>query len=175
MKKVFLIMVILLTVAVSYAQPVEPMLSKGTRDIGISGSVDFEGSDGDVDVSLAGSYGYFFWDQIEIGGWLGWTSAAGYDRFGIGPYVEYNFKPLMERIVPYVGLFAGYAMKDADDVGDLNAFEGEVYGGIKYFITDITAIDIALAFDFASEDIYVNDSEADDTDLYLSFGIRTHF
>ena len=164
MKKVLLTVALLLAVAGSYAQPVEPMLSKGTRDIALYGFIDFEGTGDDVDVDLEASYGYFFWDQIEIGGEIDWASGEGYDILGIGAFGEYNFKPLMIRVVPYLGLSLGYGMVDITDSTDENAFVAKVYGGIKYFITDITAIDLSMRAKFAAEDLFINDREPDNID-----------
>jgi hypothetical protein len=44
--------------------------------------------------------------------------------------------------------------------------------GVKFFLTDSTAINLSLVGEWASEEIYADDLEATDLNLYAKLGMR---
>ena len=90
MKKSLWIMfaVILLCVGTAGAQEQErvvPMLEKGTREVGLTGYIDFEGTAGGVDVEFDARYGYFLDRHLEIGGFGTYSRTMDGDvlRYGL--------------------------------------------------------------------------------------------
>ena len=175
MKKYLVAVMVMAMATVVYAQP---SIMEGTREFSISGGYDPDGAVGsELDLELG--YGVFVRDAIEVGGILGYTSYedAGFGDdlkiWALGGFVEYHFD-MASMSVPYIGATVGYANYDTGVLDD-SSF---VYGpkvGVKYFIADNVAVDIALEYLLASEEIFVNEGVAEDNDLSLSFGIRAMF
>ena len=170
-----------LAIAMAFATTVcaQPAIQEGTRELLIGGGWDPEGAAG-TEMDLEVGYGVFVRDAIEVGGLLGYTSYE--DAYGsgndwkvlaIGGFVEYHFD-MDSMTVPYVGAEIGYTSYEAGTLDD-SAF---VYGpkvGVKHFITDNVAVDAALSYMLATEDIFNNDGTVEDNDLSLSFSIRAMF
>jgi len=77
-------------------------------------------------------------------------------------------------LIPYVGIGGGYSYVDyGDDDDDSFVITGSV--GCKYFMTETWAIDGSLFLRYATEDIYYNDGDMEDTDYGITLGIRTYF
>ena len=157
----------------------QPSIMEGTREFSISGGYDPDGASG-TELDLELGYGVFVRDGVEVGGLVGYASyedAGGpgddYKAWLLGGFVEYHFD-MASMSVPYVGARIAYANEEIG-AWDESAF---VYGprvGVKHFIADNVAIDIALEYLLASEDIFVNDGVLEDNDLSISFGIRAMF
>ncbi len=170
-----------LAIALAFATSVcaQPAIQEGTRELIIGGGWDPDGAAG-TELDLTVGYGVFVRDAIEIGGLLGYTSYEDYYGSGsdwkvmaISGLVEYHFD-MASMTVPYVGAEIGYISYEAGTLDD-STF---VYGpkvGVKYFITDNVAVDVALKYMLAGEDIFNNDGTLEDNDLSLSFGIRAMF
>ena len=161
----------------AYAQPL-PWLYEGTREFIVEGGWDPEGSTG-TEIELSAGYGIFLRDLFEVGGLLNYASyedagGPGVDSksWGLRGFVEYHFD-MVSATVPYIGTRAGYV--NCENSLDESAF---VYGpriGVKYFIADNVALDAALGYELATEDIFANDGKAEDSNLSLQFGIRAMF
>ena len=170
-----------LAIAAAFAASVcaQPAIQEGTRELIVEGGWDPDGASG-TELDLTVGYGVFVRDAIEVGGLLGYTSyedayGAGSDWkvLAIGGFAEYHFD-MASMTVPYIGAEVGYTSYEAGSLDD-STF---VYGpkvGVKYFITDNVAVDVALTYMLAGEDIFVNDGILEDNDLSLSFGIRAMF
>jgi outer membrane protein W len=175
MKKYLVVAMVMAMATAVYAQP---SIMEGTREFSISGGYDPDGVVGsELDLELG--YGVFLRDGVEVGGLLGYTSyedaGLGGDLkvWALGGFVEYHFD-MASMSVPYIGATVGYSNYDTGALDD-SSF---VYGprvGVKYFIADNVAVDIALEYLLASEDIFVNEGVVEDNDLSLSFGIRAMF
>jgi hypothetical protein len=53
-----------------------------------------------------------------------------------------------------------------------------VYGpraGIEYFVADNVALALDITYEFAAADVFVNDFQAEDTDLTPALGLRFFF
>ncbi len=157
----------------------QPSIQEGTREFSIEGGWDPDGAAG-AELELSFGYGVFIRDALEVGGLLSYLSyedagGPGVDAKGweLGGFVEHHFD-MATMTVPYVGARVEYVKVELGS-WDESAF---VYGpraGVKHFIADNVAIDIALTYMLATEDIFINEGVAEDSDLSLSFGIRAMF
>lgn len=160
---------------------VTPNLDQGTKQINIYGSYD-NNSALDYQLTLAGGFGYFFWDNIEIAGVLGWESNDLADNFMIGAEATYNIDT-GSAWVPFVKLGALYAAVEVDDDvyndsqdADADSFVGRIGGGVKYFFREDVAMSLSLQYDLASEDMYVDDDgNLDDYNVTALIGIEFYF
>ena len=170
---------LLVVMALATCVCAQPSIIEGTRELALEAEWDGEGPTGSL-LSLAVGYGVFVRDGIEVGGLLGYTSVEDYGgpgsdwkEWAIGGFAEYHFD-MASMTVPYVGVRAWYDNYELNSLDD-SAF---VYGprvGIKHFLADNVAVDVALEYMLASEDIFVNDGEYEDSDLSLLVGIRAMF
>ena len=171
MKKYLAVAIVAVLATFVYAQP---SIDEGTRELSLEGGWDSEGPTGtefDFDVG----YGIFIRDALEVGGLLGYSSTSDGDAkvWRLGAFVEHHFD-MATMTVPYVGARFVYADYD-NAVTDEGALQYGPRVGVKHFIADNVAIDIALQYMLATEDVFVNDGEAEDTDLSIVFGIRAMF
>ena len=156
------------------------LVTKGSSEIALEGKLDFATEMG-ADFDLRAKYAYFLLDRFSMGfrTMAGDNDAVGY--FGVGLTAEYNFalspnyKPIIGTdMVPFLGAFVDYRHADLFEVKeDAGVFGGEV--GLKFFLTDSTAITLALVGELATEEIYADDLEATDKDLSLQLGMRFYF
>jgi outer membrane protein W len=156
------------------------LVTKGSHEIELSGRLDFATEVG-TEFELGVNYAYFFWDRISLGvrGGVGDNDAVTYT--GIGLTGEYNFalpanwRPLFGTdLVPYLGAAVDYRHAQLfDETEDAAIYGGEA--GVKFFLTDSTAINLSLVGEWATADIYADDLEATDLNLYLLLGMRFYF
>ena len=179
MRKYLIVVAIVGALATFAHAQVFPWIEEGTREFLLEGDWDPKGTTG-TEIELSAGYGFFLRDLFEVGGLLSYASyedagGPGVDSksWGLSGFAEYHFD-VLNAALPYVGARIGYV--DTEEASwDKTAF---VYGpraGIKYFIADNIAIDAALEYMFATEDIFTNEGEHEDSDLSLKFGIRTMF
>ena len=158
----------------------EALVTQGSSEIAVGGKLDFATEVG-TDIDLAAKYAYFFWDRISIGGRFTGGNNDAMNYFGLGVSGEYNFQlpegygPLFGTdLVPYVGGAIDYRhVKLFDEQESAVVFGLE--SGLKFFLTDSTAITLSLVGELATEDIYADDLEATDKDLSLQLGMRFYF
>jgi hypothetical protein len=166
---------------VSESHPtLDPFLRKGTRELALSGMLDFE-QRGNTALDLTGGYGLFIRDYLEVGGFA--QLAGNFDDtflYGFGAFAEYHLPELSfmkaPRAMPYIGANVGLAFVDSDITEDNAALVFQPSFGVKWFIRDFFAIDTNLFFAVATDDIYLNDE--DDLDAYnvgIQLGIRVYF
>jgi hypothetical protein len=153
-----------------------PMIDAGSQEIGVSGNIDFEDTDGKILLNLFGSYGYFIQDNVEVGVRVGYLRRRGGDeeRINVGGFGEFHF-PVTNVTVPYVGADLDYAYADLEPGGSENSLVLSPKVGVKWFIREHFAIDTNIYFAWADEDIFVNDNEPDDTDWGARIGLRVYF
>ncbi|MCI0347468.1 MAG: porin family protein [Chloroflexi bacterium] len=157
----------------------QPLLHRGSRELAVHVSPDFEGPVGDTIQASAG-FGLFVRDDLEARATLGYgilEDVAGQDsdyrmrELGLG--AEYHFLPAA-RAVPYLGPVLGWRSSHFGDVEE----SGLVYGagaGLKLFLADNVALDLGATYRLASADVFVNDFVAEDTDLSSAIGLRVLF
>ena len=173
----YLVMVLVAAVAAgAYAQPA---IQEGTREVLIDGSWDPDGPTGTV-LDLTFGYGVFVRDAIEVGGQIGYSSTEDAGGVGVdsktlwlGGFVDYHFD-MGTMTVPYVGADISYGNRELG-TWDESAFVYGPHVGVKHFITENVAVNIALQYLLATEDVFTNDGTLEDNDLSLEFGIRVMF
>ncbi|MBC8104162.1 MAG: hypothetical protein H7Z41_16430 [Cytophagales bacterium] len=112
--------------------PVNPLLpTTGTREIGLSGTLNFEPS---TDLALSVKYGRFQNQKLEFGGYgTILDPERGDSTYSVGAFADYHF-PGASPLLPFIGLSAGYANTRND-----GTFAYGVQGGVKYFVNSNVA------------------------------------
>ncbi|MBI3985766.1 MAG: hypothetical protein HY343_02510 [Lentisphaerae bacterium] len=163
MKKIVALGMIALMAVTGFAA-----LDEGTRELRLDGGMDFESGDGDVETAIDIGYGYFIAKDVELGALVSFIDDGSEYGYGIGGFGELNFD-LNTIIVPYIGARMEYF--DGDHFArSFVVLEGAA--GVKIFLVENVAVSGELVADWATEDVYVNDNDADDTDVGIRLGIR---
>jgi len=169
--------------AMAQEPPFSPLIMEGDKELGLSGNLDFEGEgpDGDFNLNISGTYGYFIRNYLEVGGFANLNMIDGTDfmRYGLGGFAEYHFarwEPFgWQSVIPYVGASLGLAFADPDEGEDQSALIFMPRVGIKWFIRNYFAIDTNFFVALATDDIYKNGEDLDPYDIGLSLGLRVFF
>jgi hypothetical protein len=156
------------------------LVTKGSNKLNIGGSLDFDTEDGAVS-QLAIQYGYFFWDRISLGAEVIGSDDGIVKTGSIGVLGEYNFalpakwKPLFGTdLVPFLGVGVDYRHAELyDEHQNAAVFSAET--GLKFFLTDSTAINLSLVGEYATEDIYSEYPEGTDVNLFLQLSMGLYF
>lgn len=171
MKKALLLSVLLCAVT---AKTPALFIAKGTSELGLSGTLDFETEFG---MSAQGSlfYGYFIQDALQIGGLVDFRKDDDFNAWSLGPRVEYNFDIGIE-MVPFAAASLRFTTVDGpSEYGDKTALVLGGEAGLKFFLNEYFAISGALKLDLATDDLYPNDDDFDQHDLRIELGVRTFF
>ena len=174
---------LLAMVAMVAAAPVamgSALVTKGANEIAVSGNLDFATEQG-MEIDVDARYAYFVMNRVALGAKAVMFNNDAVHAFGIGGTLEYNFampksyKPMFGTdMVPYLGLAVDFRQsKLFDDKESAIVFGGE--GGVKFFMTDTTAVTLSLVGELATEEIYADDLDATDKDLSLRLGMRFYF
>jgi len=157
-------------------------LAEGTQEFGLQGSLDLDYVD-DYLLVFNTSYGYFIYEDWELGGVLDGTLSENNKSFNIGVFTEYNFTN-ESNWVPYLGAAAQLATLSFDggdldgidlDSEDITALNIKFAGGIKYFINPRVAISAEVNYNIATDDISVTKDGLEDSFTRFIFGTRFYF
>jgi opacity protein-like surface antigen len=161
------------------AAAAQPRLQRGTHELAVHVSPDFEGAVGDQ-IDVAAGYGVFVRDRLSLGGTLLWESledVAGedsdYRTWEVGIAADYHFAGL-GRVVPFAGAGVGWR-RTRFDLLDESAV---VYGpraGVEVYLADNVALGLEVTYKLAGADVFVNDFVVEDTDLSSMIGLRVAF
>ena len=155
------------------------LVTQGANELAIQGGVDFVGPAGtSFDMGL--KYAYFFLDGIS----LGTRVAAGNNRYAnyvsLGLTGEVNFElpegyeaMIGTDLVPYVGGAMDVRRVKAGGSETAVVFGGET--GLKFFLTDTSAVNVALVGEMATKKIFWDDNKAIYWDLGIQVGMRFYF
>jgi hypothetical protein len=164
---------------VAAAAPAQPMLQRGTQELAVHVSIDFEGAVGDTITADAG-WGWFVRDALELRASLAYAiledvaaEDSDFRTRQLAGGFEYHFRRAHE-LVPYLGLELGWRATEFSDV----TRSGLVYGprgGVKIFLADNVALDFEVVYLLAGDDVFVNDFAIEDTDLSTAIGLRVLF
>ncbi len=149
------------------------MIQRGARELGVSGDLQFESEDGQaLDLAIYG--GQFIVDGVQVGVFAGIFNSDSITSWDVGLYGEYNLD-LNSELVPFAGVFTGYcyfnpSWQSRDDVLLLGA-----YAGLKYFLVENCALSLYYEFEWASEDIYFDNGNLEDTNNSLKLGLAVFF
>lgn len=159
-----------------------PLLTAGTQEFGVAGSLDF---DSGIEYDLNFTYGVFIRDNWQVGLSVDWAGEDGdilqNTRFGL--FTEYNFVN-RTKFVPYIGFGASYAASgdqfDAEDgtttriAGvDGIAFTGEL--GVKYFFRPNIAVAASVNYNWSPDDVFDIGDEIGDSLTQVEIGMRFYF
>jgi hypothetical protein len=145
----------------------------GTVEAGSAVLLDFEGANG---MSISSDFlgGYFVVDGVLVGGTLGIYNDDALTLLSGFATVEQHFETDSPWL-PYVGAKLGI-MHSAVEIGetseDVTALAVGAVGGIKFYITEMAALDLSLNFVLASDDVFVADAEAESFDISIKGGLR---
>jgi len=153
-------------------------LDQGTHELRLNGLIDFDTAN-DTLVAFDVAYGYFLIDQWEVGALLSVADDDVSTLYGIGAFTEYFYPlPTAPQLVPFGGLNLSIAGGEVD-VGPVDEDETALQFGIDfgadYFITDNLALDARVQFRIATDDIFAEDDDIEDTDWRLVLGLRYFF
>lgn len=188
MKKLMVFFVVILGLATN-SQAVK--LGADTQSLDLAGGLDFESSAG-VNSHIRAGYGYFIMDYFEIGGLINVQHNDAVTTFGFGPKAEYNFELDLPVVVPFVGSALTFQhakvtstsflvnsdsqIESRSDSDVRNALNLDIYGGLKFFVTDQFAITTDLVLSAATSDLYERrDGGTSKTNARLELGLRYYF
>lgn len=170
--------VLLFTLAAAPAAA-QPMLQRGTQELSVHVSPDFEGAIGDQLDARAG-FGWFVRDGLSLRATVAYAlleDVAGEDsdyRMSQATLAAECHLWRASRVVPYLGLGAGWR---SSHFGKLEE-SAPVYGpraGLKVFLADNVALDFEVTYELSSDDVFVNDFVPEDTDISSQIGLRVLF
>jgi opacity protein-like surface antigen len=156
-------------------------LLHGTKEIGLSGGIDFDTAE-DSEFNLGLTYGYYIMDQVEVGGYVSIRDNDAIQQLEASAFAQYDFD-LRTPWVPYIQARAGWARGETnyvDSMGMLtdetnDAVIGTLRPGIRYHLNDFVALDLNADFQYASEKIFDEQDEINDTQVLLNWGIRAYW
>ena len=171
---------VLILLIVSVPAAAQSPFEKGSHDLSLEVSPDFEGVTGDT-LDIEAGYGYFLRDRLALRAALRYATiediAPGekdYRRREVTLGLEYQFWRSGHNVVPYVGLEIGYARLNYLDLDASGALSG-ARGGVKILLNPHVAIDFSAAYTLSSENVFVNDFVPEDSDLTYGIGLRAMF
>jgi hypothetical protein len=128
-------------------------------------------SDNDFDataLTVGGSLGYFFTDQIEVGlrQSISWIESDD-DNFQGSTTLFGDFHFDLDRWQPFIGANIGYVY--GDNVNE--TFVAGPEGGVKYFVNNTTFIFASVQYQFFFEDDDDADDAIDDGQWVYGLGI----
>jgi hypothetical protein len=155
------------------------LLERGTKELGLSGTLDFE-QESRVVLDVSGRFGYFLQQNLEVGGFAEVSSNFNeFSRYGLGGFAELHIPAwaLMQgRTIPYAGADLGLQFVDTD-LGEDNAaliFRPRI--GLKWFVRDYFAIDTNVFVAVATDNIFPNKkNDLDSYDIGILLGLRIYF
>ncbi len=168
MKKLLMIVVALCAAGSVYANSI----AAGTKELALSGNLDPDSAFG-TEFNLDLKLGYFVQDNIEVGGLLGIQDNDAYTTYGLGGFGEYNFD-LESPVSPFAGAALKYLAAEIDDGDDESAVVLTLYGGARYFVSPDVAIFGLAKFEQATEDVYVEDGDLEDTNIGIDIGLSVY-
>lgn len=173
MKKLIIILALVVLAGTSYGNTA---LNQDSQELGLSGLVDFDTQNGTL-IDARISYGYFWIDDLEFGGFIGFRDDNQYREWELGGFAEYNFR-LQSPVTPYLGAALSYADSEltvgANKVGT-GAAVGSFNFGIKYFLVENVALATDFVFRIATDDVFPEKEEMSDTDILWRLGLRFYF
>lgn len=174
MKHLFTLLAISALFTTAFAQnETEIQLYKGTTELIVNGGLDIDtlaGTQIDLDLGM----GYFFADNWEAGGILGFSDSDLVSQYGISGFLEYNYDTGTWWI-PYYGGRVGYDFFESNRV---DVSEGGLgfggYAGMKYFFPGYRSLALAgqLNINYSTAEIYDTDSGSEEFDVAFTMGLR---
>lgn len=168
------LLIVSLAVGLSLGSAQAVTLAPGTMETRVSGQFDSTTANGTL-FDLNVSYGYFFQDNLQAGGRVGFYDNDNVTLYSALAFVEYNFEIGSEDWLPYVEFALGLSKGDGEGGVDETAITTELQGGIKYFLAPNVALSGGLVLNYASEEIYPDEKNYEDNDARLQLAIRYYY
>ena len=156
----------------------QPRIQRGTQELSVHVSPDFEGAVGDMIFAQAG-YGWFLRDGLAAKGTLSYAileDVAGEDEdyrtSEVGVAAEVHLG--RGSFIPYLGAGLGWRSTHFGEIEEAALVYGPLVG-LKYFLADNVALDLEVTYKLGSADVFINDFVAEDTDLSSAIGLRVLF
>lgn len=154
-------------------------LKSGVQELNIQGLIDLDAEDS-YNVDLNAKYGYFIFDNWELGANITTDLSKSYKSGGLGIFTEYNFTN-STNFVPYVGLATELLRADYNDRDDklhTDSFDATAVNfktalGMKYFINPNVAISAEVNYNLATDKVKVSGEDAKSS--FTKFMIGTSF
>lgn len=163
-----------LALGAAQAQTLENvMINQGSRELLLEGNYESSGAVGQQ-VGLGIGFGYFMQDYIEVGGIFEIDDNDFTSTVGLKAFVEYNWDTLTNW-VPIGGTRLGYTDFEADGGDSNSAAELTLYVGSKVFLNEYLAITATLNFNFASDEIYLEDGDPESFKTNIDLGVRVFY
>lgn len=168
MKKILIVLLMVLCLAgTSYAK----MMPQGMQEIDVEGSLDGKSGAG-TSIWLAGGWGYFIIDNLELQIAGAFMRNAYFNLYAPALGAVYSFD-IGSDFIPFAGINIGWGFTDYREGKDLNAFVYGIEGGVNYFLSDNVAIDAAVDWDWATDNIFDdNDGKMTNNNLTAHTGLR---
>lgn len=169
MKKFFTVMAIAL-VAFASTSSMAGRTDEGTWAVGADFMFDTATASG-PHATLEFELGKFIKTNQLWGGTLELTTDDYVTVVTAGPKYEYYFD-LGKPHVPYVGvgIQAAYSSYDLGNSDSEFALVGELNLGLKYFLTENTAVDLSINAAVATSDIYSDEKEMTSNNIDFTIG-----
>ncbi len=155
------------------------MIFAGTNEIGISGILDVDTIDGTL-LEVDGTWGRYIRDYWEAGIIGSVASSDSIQRFRGGVFTDYIFD-LGGAVLPFIGFSLNVFAADVD----FKRFNGPsgseiAYGtgfsmGLMGFLSREVALSFGLELHWASQDVFLTEDAAEDSDIRFKLGLRYFF
>lgn len=153
---------------------------KGTHSARVEALIDEDYVDGSS-VGWEIGYGVYCDDNYELALLLMLEDEASIEQQSLGMSIEHNF-PFGWELVPFLGATAGYHWLDTDEsvhdperFKDKGAFFARAEAGVKYFLMDWFALAATAEYSISSANVFVDDSDAEDSNIEFGIGARFYF
>lgn len=149
------------------------MIQTGVAEIGMNGRAELNGADG---ATVQGDLrmGRFVVPGLLLGGSAGYLNSDRVHAFDLRGRLEFHWfqdGPL----VPYAGVSVGLGSSRINDYGTENGLILGLAGGVKVFLAENVALNVELAVDQASSELYIDSDQVTDNNLLLTLGLRLYY
>ncbi|GEM_PF-6032325 len=130
-------------------------------------------SGGNVDLEFG--FGQFYFDNFQIGVRGLWHDQSLIERRAFNVY-SYYVIDTNTWLLPYAGASLGFGYWKLDETGqEATGGEFRMLSGLKWFVSESTALNAELSFGFSTDETFVSDDSSSDTEVAFNLGISFFF
>lgn len=152
----------------------------GTHSVRVEALIDEDYVDGSS-VGWEIGYGVFCDENYELALLLMLEDDVSIEQQSLSLSIEQNI-PFGCPLVPFLSASAGYhwldtdeSAQDPDRFSDQSSFFARAGVGLKLFLADYMALTGSAEYSVASKDVFVDDSDAEDSNIEFGVGVRFYF
>lgn len=157
-------------------------VAKGDAELGAFGMI-ISPDDGDETVILGGTFGKMFTDHLQGKFSLSASGSGDVTTMFWGAGLDVLFGSAKSKVIPYLGVLGNIEMYSADDPVSGGSQDGvgfvlELHGGMKFFVSDRTALNFELKRrdgTLTVEDDFGNEFDLDTKETDFVVGINFYF